>query len=131
MLAFEQGGYRGHDVRQTILQHVVDGAAFHAFDGGFLAERVGEHDDRRVRTPGLGQFEDLQPVEGAQEIIGDDEVGAKFVECAGILIAGRHAARFAREVGALQLLQQQLLVDRRVFVDKDAGQWHRRTGKPH
>jgi hypothetical protein len=131
VLAFEQRGDRGHDVRQTVLQHVVDGAAFHAFDGGFLAERVGEHDDRRLRTPGLGQFEDLQPVEVAQKIVGDDEVGAKFVERADILVAGRHTARFAREVGALQLLQQQLLVDRRVFVDEDAGQWHRRIGKPH
>ena len=108
--AFQDGGDDGDDAGEPVFEDVVGGAAFHAFDGGFLIEGDGEDDDGDVGAAGFGHGDGVEAIVAGEGIVGEDEVRREGVEGLSEGFASGDAVGFAGELHSAELSEDQLLV---------------------
>ena len=106
-----------HEIR---LQDVVGGAALDRVDGGFLADRSRNEDERRVRAYLARQRERCHPVEAWQREVGQDHVWGELSQRIDEGLLAIHDPVSRAQTGPRQLHQHELGVGRHVFRHQDS-----------
>src|SRR6266700_5339233 len=100
---------------EVVFQNVVGGAALERVDGGFLADRSRNEDERRVRAYIARQCERCHAVEARHRKVGQDHVRRELAQRIDERLLAIHDPVTRAQAGAPQLGQRELGVARHVF----------------
>lgn len=103
---------------QARLEHVISGAAFHRFDGGFLSWRIGNENERHRRMQ-MARSGERRPFMGRHQcVIRKNQVRRQLQQDPVKFLFAIHLDRGEIQIGRPQGILDQLCVGGRVFQDQ-------------
>src|ERR1051326_2122314 len=115
-LGLIQGAPDGwHEPEQPVLQYVIRGAGFEAFDGDFIADGAGDEEEGSVGALLARQAQGCQAAETGDHVVGKDEVKAPCFEAADEIGLVADPGNFAIRPGRDEMSAQQFGIIRTVF----------------
>jgi len=108
------------DPGQIALEQVVGCAGLHASDGRLLVHRAGDDEEGDAWRPLPGQRERGHAVEAGKGVVGEDQIGAEFVELVEECVSAIDSAGEKRNTSLRELILHELGVHRHILENQNS-----------